>query len=126
LIYIVMPKKPTTPTAVRVARWSALAAAAAAASSFLNTMWTSAPWWSKHAEAKAASAHVSSMMAEGGGNTTASVAMAMREPDIIDKMFLYVQHNQTAVAFMVVSGMVIAVSAVMEYYHRKHDAEHKK
>lgn len=39
----------STPIAVQVARYSALAAIITVAGSFLNTMWTERPWWKQEA-----------------------------------------------------------------------------
>jgi hypothetical protein len=40
-----MHKKPTTPIAVQVARWTALAAAVTTLGSIVDTLWKYQPWW---------------------------------------------------------------------------------
>jgi len=118
----------STPTAVRVARWSALAAGVAAFGSFLNTMWTSEPWWYSRIVEKRESAHptVNAMMSSSDSfvdGITPTMAMSAPDPTLYEKFLLYAQHNQLAVSLIVACGLVIVGSTVIEYFHSK---KHKK
>ena len=116
--------KNNTPTAVRVARWTAIAAFGAALGSFLNTMWTSAPWWVKTSEERAAehasstSAHISSL-GTTPDDAPMSMMMSVSEPELYEKVMLYIQHHTSVTALIVVSGLIGLVAMYIEYKHRK-------
>lgn len=108
------------PTPVRVARWAALAAATTALGSFVNTMWTSTPWWvARKDEMRAAAEAVADASVTNGDEVMMTMAAAAPDPSLYEKSLLYIQHNNVSVALMVGCGVLIIFSAIMEYRHRK-------
>lgn len=112
-----------TPTPVRVARWSALVAAVTAVGSFLNTMWTTAPWWVQQSKATAEVAMSAKSVSE---SVEEPVVMAMApELGIIDTVIQHIRNNPMSMTLIGVCGLVLTWSIVAEYLHRRkyHSAE---
>lgn len=123
-IYVYMAKP--TPTPVRVARWSALVAGVTALGSFLNTMWTTAPWWVQQSKATAEAA--TTMSAVAADSTSEPVVMAMALPPelgLLDTIIQHIQHNPVSMTIVGACGLVLVWSVIAEYLHRRkhHSAE---
>ena len=119
----------STPTPVRVARWSALVAAVTAVGSFLNTMWTTAPWWvqqakdTAHASSATTMSAVAAMTAEVG-DPVASIAMSVGpELGVMDSIIQHIQHNPLSMTLIGLCGLILIWSVIAEYYHRKRAAK---
>ena len=118
-----------TPTSVRVARWSALAAAITALGSIVNTMWTERPWWKEPPIAPIVHTAIQPKSEASGYHTTApmtfaNTAMIKREVASVPtevKLSLWDRINSISVStwLIVASSGVGFVSAAVEYFHRR-------
>ena len=99
----------STPTPVRVARWSALAAAITALGSIINTVWTSEPWWVKRHDA----------IHQVAGTKSLELTMsAAPDPSPYEYFIQYIHTNPISSSLIAVSAIVMMWYTYMEYRHR--------
>jgi hypothetical protein len=125
-----MPKHQQTPTAVRVARWTTIAAAVTALGSFFNTMWTERPWW-KEPPPSPIVAPVSppkndyNVGVSGLGfsmkDETAPTTAAAPRLSLWEKFLNQLQRSPTATWIMIAAGAIGISSLVYELLWKRRD-----
>jgi hypothetical protein len=124
--------KSSTPVAVRVARWTALAAAITALGSIGNTMWTERPWWKDPPAATATAEYVpapkmyrapSSVSMDDGTLKSEKPIIAMSMAPAPETIWDKLKGIPMTTWLIIGSAIVGGAYALIEYLHSRSKAK---